>query len=64
LHLRDAHYPGAQQLGHGQGYLYPHDYPGHWVEQSYLPQDVNEDIKKEKFYTPSGMGKDQGVHKN
>jgi len=64
LHLRDAHYPGAQQLGHGQGYLYPHDYPGHWVEQSYVPQDVNEDIKKDKFYTPSRMGKDQGVHKN
>src|SRR5205823_482970 len=29
LHLRDAHYPGAKKLGHGKGYKYPHDYPGH-----------------------------------
>jgi len=59
LHLRDAHYPGAEKLGHGQGYLYPHDYPGHWVEQSYLPDNV----KDVKFYVPSYMGKDTGPHK-
>lgn len=53
-HLRDAHYPGAKKLGHGKGYLYPHAYPGHWVEQSYLPQEVH----GETFFTPSGMGQD------
>jgi putative ATPase len=36
-HLRDAHYQGAGQLGHGVGYRYPHDHPGGWVEQQYLP---------------------------
>ncbi len=36
-HLRDAHYSGSAKLGHGQGYLYPHDYPGHYVKQQYLP---------------------------
>jgi putative ATPase len=38
LHLRDASYPGAQKLGHGKEYIYPHDYPGHWVPQRYLPE--------------------------
>ena len=36
-HLRDSHYSGSKELGHGLTYLYPHDYPGHWVEQQYLP---------------------------
>ncbi|MGI1657984.1 MAG: replication-associated recombination protein A [Desulfitobacterium sp.] len=61
-HLRDAHYPGAKKLGHGKDYLYPHAYPGHWVEQSYLP----EGIQGETFFKPSGIGKDlgnQGKHK-
>ena len=35
-HLKDAHYRGAQELGHGEGYKYPHDYPGSKVEQEYL----------------------------
>src|SRR4029453_17628926 len=35
-YLGDAHYPGAKRLGHGEGYLYPHDYPGHFVQQDYL----------------------------
>jgi putative ATPase len=37
-HLRDAHYPGAEKLGHGEGYKYSHDYEGGWVEQQYLPE--------------------------
>lgn len=53
-YLRDAHYPGSKNLGHGQGYLYPHSYPGHWVEQIYLPDN----IQGETFYTPSGMGQE------
>jgi putative ATPase len=40
VHLRDAHYPGAQRLGHGKGYRYPHDEPGGWVEQEYRPPEV------------------------
>lgn len=54
-HLRDAHYPGAKKLGHGQGYRYPHAYPGHWVDQGYLPDTVS----GEQFFTPSEMGQDR-----
>ncbi len=36
-HLKDSHYAGAQKLGHGLNYRYPHDYPEGWVEQQYLP---------------------------
>jgi putative ATPase len=39
-HLRDRHYPGADQLGHGEGYVYPHDDPRGWVQQEYLPAAV------------------------
>ena len=38
--LRDASYPGAAKLGHGQGYRYPHDYPGAQVDQQYLPDEL------------------------
>lgn len=51
LHLRDMHYKGAEKLGHGEGYLYPHDYPNAYVEQLYLPQEV-----KEAFYKPKEIG--------
>ena len=43
-HLKDAHYPGAEKLGHGEGYKYPHDYPDSKVEQEYLKK------KKRYFY--------------
>lgn len=39
-YLQDAHYPGAQKLGHGIGYKYAHDYENHWVDQQYLPDGV------------------------
>ena len=45
-YLKDAHYGGAKELGHGIGYKYPHDYEGHYVEQQYLPDE----IKDVKFY--------------
>ncbi|MBQ2860139.1 MAG: replication-associated recombination protein A [Peptococcaceae bacterium] len=45
-HLKDAHYAGAHKLGHGIGYLYPHDNPSGWVEQQYLPDNLT----GEKFY--------------
>lgn len=52
VHLQDAHYKGAARLGHGQGYLYAHDYPGHYVKQQYLPYELN----GKEFYHPSGNG--------
>lgn len=55
LHLRDAHYKGSAQLGHGQGYLYPHNYPGNHVEQQYLPDA----LQGTKYYHPSGNGKEK-----
>jgi putative ATPase len=48
-HLRDAHYRGAKRLGAGEGYVYPHNFPGHYVKQDYL------DIHKH-FYDPSSEG--------
>lgn len=45
-HLKDAHYKSAGKLGHGAGYLYPHDYKDHYVEQQYLPDA----IKNKKYY--------------
>lgn len=38
--LRDAHYAGAKKLNRGIGYKYPHDYPGSWVEQQYMPDKL------------------------
>lgn len=52
VHLRDAHYKGASQLGHGKGYLYPHDYPGNFVTQNYLP----ESLRDTTFYRPTSNG--------
>ena len=56
-HLRDAHYWGAQRLGHGKGYEYPHDDPRGWVPQQYLPDDMREAV----FYTPSSHGFEQEI---
>ncbi|AMB99754.1 recombinase RarA [Aerococcus urinaehominis] len=39
-HLRDGHYQGAKDLGRGVGYKFPHDYPGHYVDQDYLPDTL------------------------
>ncbi len=50
-HLQDPSRDGAA-LGHGQGYEYPHNFPGHWVEQSYLP----EALQRERFYEPGEEG--------
>jgi putative ATPase len=53
-HLRDAHYPGAQSLGHGEGYQYPHDAPDGWVEQEHRPDE----LQSRRYYEPSGRGDD------
>lgn len=51
-HLQDAHYKGAKKLGHGTGYKYAHDYKNNYVEQQYLPYELN----GKEFYRPSGNG--------
>ena len=51
-HLRDSHYKGAGKLGHGQGYLYAHSYPHHYVKQQYLPDGMEDAV----FYTPTDNG--------
>jgi putative ATPase len=53
-HLRGAHYPGAARLGHGEGYRYPHDEPGGWVEQEHRPVEV----AGHTYYRPTGRGDD------
>lgn len=45
-HLQDSHYGGAEKLGHGKEYKYPHSYPNHYVKQQYLPDK----IKNKKYY--------------
>ncbi|MBQ7882964.1 MAG: replication-associated recombination protein A [Phascolarctobacterium sp.] len=57
-HLRDAHYPGAKELGHGIDYKYPHSYGG-WVQQQYLPDE----LVGVKYYVPTGNGEDTGKKK-
>lgn len=52
IHLRDTSFRGAEKLGHGVGYKYPHNYPNHEVEQEYMPPSV----KGKEYYIPSDMG--------
>jgi putative ATPase len=54
MHLRDAHYQGAASLGHGSGYVYPHDEPGGWVAQDYRPVEVADRV----YWVPAGRGDD------
>jgi putative ATPase len=57
LHLRDTSYRAASKLGHGKGYRYPHDFPGHVVEQEYRPVR----FQGRRYYEPSGMGEEDGA---
>ena len=59
-HLQDAHYKGSANLGRGTGYKYAHDYPNHYVEQPYLP----EEIKEMRFYEPSDMGYEKEIQEH
>lgn len=52
-HLRDSHYQGAEQLGRGVTYKYPHDYPHDWVNQDYLPAT----LKNREYYHPKENGR-------
>jgi len=49
VHLRDAHYKGAQRIGAGDGYKYPHSYSGHYIDQDYMPE-------RRDYYQPGDEG--------
>ena len=55
-HLKDASYPGAEVLGHGKGYKYAHDFPGHYVKQKYTKKPV-------KYYEPTNIGYEAKIKK-
>jgi putative ATPase len=61
-HLRDSHYPGAAKLGHGKGYVYPHDEPEGWVAQQYRPDEIeygeDGEAAAEPYWRPTGRGGD------
>jgi putative ATPase len=56
-HLKDAHYSGAEKMGRGQNYKYPHDYPNHYVQQQYLPDN----IKHRQYYFPKDNKFEKGL---
>ena len=56
-HLRDSHYSGAEDLGHGLDYKYPHNYDKNYVEQDYLPDELTQ----EDFYQPGSLGREKKV---
>ena len=53
-HLRDGHYKGAKQLGHGEGYLYSHDFEGGYIPQAYLPEG-------RQYYEPTENGQEKRI---
>jgi putative ATPase len=53
-HLRDSSYKGAERLGHGQGYQYAHDHPGHFVAQDYLGA-------QRRYYEPGEEGVEKKI---
>ena len=56
-HLKDAHYSGSKDLGHGIGYKYAHDYPNHYVEQQYLPDELVGTV----YYAPTDNGVERRI---
>jgi putative ATPase len=58
-HLKDSHYGGAQKLGHGQGYKYPHAYKNNYVKQEYLPKN----LRGRKYYEPSDNKNENAIRK-
>jgi len=56
-HLRDAHYPGAKRLGHGKGYVYPHDSEIGVVAQQYLPDE----LRGRRYYEPTNHGQERDI---
>ena len=60
VHLQDAHYKGAANLGHGIGYKYAHDYKNHYVKQQYLPYELT----GSEFYSPTGNGYENKIREH
>ncbi len=56
-HLRDAHYPGAKRLGHGKGYVYPHDLEVGVATQQYLPDELD----GKRYYEPTSRGIERDI---
>lgn len=56
-HLQDAHYQGGEKLGRGAGYIYPHEYPMHYIKQQYLPDA----LAGRKFYEPADSGYEKNI---
>ena len=56
-YLKDAHYKGAEKLGHGIGYKYAHNYKNHYVKQQYLPDEIKDYV----FYVPSDNGYEKTI---
>jgi putative ATPase len=56
-HLKDAHYAAAANLGHGTGYKYAHDYPGNYVSQQYLPEELTGTV----YYSPTENGVEKKI---
>lgn len=59
VHLRDTHYKGSEQLGSGDGYLYAHNFPGHYVRQQYAPLEA----EGTPYYVPSEQGFENEIRK-
>jgi putative ATPase len=59
LHIRNAPTRLMKALGYSRGYLYPHNYPGGWVAQSYMPEKMTD----RTFYTPTDRGFEQEIRK-
>jgi putative ATPase len=57
IHLRDAHYPGAKRLGHGKGYVYPHDAEIGIASQQYMPDE----LRGRRYYEPKALGAERDV---
>ena len=57
VHLRDAHYPGAKRLGHGKGYVYPHDLDVGVAQQQYLPDELH----GRRYYEPTARGVERDI---
>ncbi|MDZ8162368.1 replication-associated recombination protein A [Microbacterium aquimaris] len=57
VHLRDAHYPGAKRLGHGKGYIYPHDTDVGVARQQYLPDE----LRGRRYFEPTARGNERDL---
>ena len=58
-HLRDSHYAGHERIDDTSGYLYPHDYPGNYVEQNYMPEGFEDKV----YYQPGKLGDESEIFK-